>query len=129
MKEDFVNRYVIKQNGSHRWTHFHIISTLSGYNEMLRALQATIGGLEYQSSKDPQFKIPGRQIWGANATLATGRTSFIYLSFDIEPDLASYHEKRFWRRSWIEYVLLLIFAVILVLAGIGAISVLRAIFS
>jgi hypothetical protein len=124
-EENYVNRYVIKRGGGHRWTQYHIVSTLSGYKEMLRSLEATVSGLDDRSSSDPQFKIPTRQIWGSTATLSPGMTSFIYLSFDIEPNLDAYHKKRFWRRSLFEYLFLLLFLAILILAGIGAIALIR----
>jgi len=125
MEETFKNRYVIKVEGGHGWTHYHIVSTLSGFKEMLNSVRASVDGIEYMSEKDPQFEVPIKSLWGDNATLAQGRTSKIYLSFDLDRDLSAYHKRRFWQRPVGQIILFLVFISIMLLALVGLFSVIR----
>lgn len=126
MEESHLNRFVIRiESGHPGYTDYKIISTPDGFKEMLQTIQPKIDGIENRRKEDPQFEFSRHLLFSEYATLDPGKTSRIYVSFDVDSDLEKYHRppNRFTKLfggifNWM----------IIILAAIGVGSILRLLF-
>jgi hypothetical protein len=126
MDETFENEYVIKvESQSHGNTSYKVVSTLGGFERLLAELQPQVENIKRLSEKDPQYLVPRKLLWSKYATVAPGRTSRIYLSFELDTNLAEYHRRTLLQRAPLEYLFLAIIAGVLILAGIGVYAIVR----
>jgi len=129
MRESFVNKYIIKIESGHLGnTNYKIISTPSGFTELLQKLQEKLNRIKQLSENDPQYRIPTTFVWSDCATLYPGRTSRIYLSFSVEDNLDAYHRKPTHIKQLTRVIGLLIVIGIIILALIGGVTIVRALF-
>jgi len=126
MAESLKNKYAIEVESGHPgFTNYKIISTPAGFDTMLSELQRKVEVIRKRTESDQQFRISRQLLWNGNATLVPGRTSRIYLSFEIDGDLEKYHYKTFRETVLFEYLMLGILAGVLIFAGIGLYSVIN----
>lgn len=116
-----VNKFVLRTvSQSHGHVDHQLISTLAEFKELARMLHEKIELVEGQEERTD-----GNILFNQYVTLAPGRTERNSISFVLGHDLISYERATIWHSHIREYLSLSILAAVLILAGIGLITIVR----